>query len=36
MLGVARKRKLIEAMPEIDWIKRPPPEFDFLALRAFG
>jgi integrase len=30
MLGVARKRKLIESMPEIDWIKRPPPDFDFL------
>jgi len=30
MLGVARKRKLIEVMPEIDWIKIPPSEFDFL------
>lgn len=30
MLGVARKRKLIETMPEIDWIKIPPSEFDFL------
>jgi integrase len=30
MLGVARKRGLIAAMPEIDWIKIPPSEFDFL------
>jgi integrase len=30
MLGVARKRGLIAAMPEIDWIKIPPQEFDFL------
>ena len=30
MLGVARKRGLIAAVPEIDWIKIPPQEFDFL------
>ncbi|HEY0484210.1 MAG TPA: tyrosine-type recombinase/integrase [Kofleriaceae bacterium] len=30
MLGVARKRKLITAVPEIDWIKIPDPTFDFL------
>jgi integrase len=30
MLGAARKRGLIAAMPEIDWIKIPAPEFDFL------
>jgi len=30
MLGVARKPKLIEAIPEIDWIKLPPSELDFL------
>ena len=30
MLGVAKKRGLIATMPEIDWIKIPPSEFDFL------
>jgi len=30
MLGVARKRGLFAAVPEIDWIKIPPQEFDFL------
>jgi integrase len=30
MLGVARKRGLIAVVPEIDWIKIPPQEFDFL------
>jgi integrase len=30
MLGVAKKRGLIAMMPEIDWIKVPPSEFDFL------
>ncbi len=30
MLGVAKKRGLIATLPEIDWIKIPPAEFDFL------
>jgi integrase len=30
MLGVAKKRGLIATLPEIDWIKIPPSEFDFL------
>lgn len=30
MLGVACKRGLIARMPDIDWIKIPPSEFDFL------
>ena len=29
-LVVARKRGLIEAVPEIEWLKSPKPEFDFL------
>jgi integrase len=30
MLVIARKRGLIAAVPEIDWLKVPPQEFDFL------
>jgi hypothetical protein len=30
MLVVARKRRLIESVPEIEWLKAPKPEFDFL------
>jgi integrase len=30
MLGTARKRGVIPVMPEIDWLKIPVPEFDFL------
>jgi site-specific recombinase XerD len=29
-LGYLRKREVIAAMPQIDWIKIPTPEFDFL------
>lgn len=32
MLVIARKRGLIAAVPEIDWLKAPPLEFDFLVL----
>ena len=31
MLVVAKKRELIEAVPEIEWLKAPKPEFDFLT-----
>ena len=31
MLVVARKRGLIDAVPEIEWLKVPPPPFDFLT-----
>src|SRR5512140_1203090 len=34
MLSVAKKRGLITTMPEIDWIKVPPSEFDFLDFDA--
>jgi integrase len=30
MLVIARKRGLIATVPEIDWLKVPPDEFDFL------
>jgi len=30
MLVIARKRGLITTVPEIDWLKVPPQEFDFL------
>lgn len=30
LLAVARKRGLIEVVPEIEWLKAPKPEFDFL------
>ena len=30
MLVIARKRGLIQTVPEIDWLKVPPQEFDFL------
>jgi len=31
LLVVARKRGLIAVVPEIEWLKAPKPEFDFLA-----
>ena len=31
MLVVAKKRELIEAVPEIEWLKAPKPDFDFLT-----
>ena len=31
MLEVARKRGLIETVPEIEWLKAPKPAFDFLT-----
>jgi integrase len=30
LLVVAKKRGLIQAVPEIEWLKAPDPEFDFL------
>lgn len=30
MLVIARKRGLIESVPEIEWLKAPKPDFDFL------
>ena len=30
LLVVAKKRGLIEAVPEIEWLKAPKPDFDFL------
>lgn len=30
MLVIARKRGLIATVPEIDWLRAPPQEFDFL------
>lgn len=30
LLVVARKRGLIDVVPEIEWLKAPKPEFDFL------
>jgi hypothetical protein len=33
MLVIARKRGLIATVPEIDWLKVPPDEFDFLDSR---
>lgn len=30
MLVIARKRGLIEMVPDVDWLKVPPQEFDFL------
>ena len=30
MLVVARKRGLIEYVPDVEWLKAPQPEFDFL------
>lgn len=30
MLVVARKRGLIEYVPDVEWLKSPQPEFDFL------
>ncbi len=31
MLDVARRRGLITAVPEIDWLRVPPPSFKFLS-----
>jgi integrase len=31
MLVVARKRGLIDRVPEVEWLKAPPPAFDFLT-----
>jgi integrase len=31
MLAVARKRGLIAALPEVEWLRVPKPEFDFLT-----
>jgi integrase len=31
LLIVAKKRELIEAVPEIEWLKVPRPDFDFLS-----
>jgi integrase len=31
LLIVAKKRGLIEAVPEIEWLKVPRPDFDFLS-----
>lgn len=30
MLEIARKRELIAAVPDVEWLKSPKPEFDFL------
>jgi integrase len=30
LLVVAKKRGLVDAVPEIEWLKAPKPEFDFL------
>jgi integrase len=31
MLSIARKRGLIATVPEVEWYRPPPPEFDFLT-----
>ena len=31
ILHVAMKRKLIDVLPEVEWLKAPNPEFDFLT-----
>lgn len=31
MLSIAKKRGLIDAVPEIEWFREPPPEFDFFT-----
>src|SRR5262245_15515723 len=31
MLMVAKKRGLIESVPEVEWLRAPKPEFDFLS-----
>lgn len=31
MLSIARKRGLIAAVPEVEWLRPPKPEFDFLT-----
>lgn len=33
LLMVAKKRGLIEAVPEIEWLRAPKPEFDFLSFQ---
>jgi integrase len=31
MLEIARKREIVTAVPEVEWLKAPKPEFDFLT-----
>jgi integrase len=31
MLSIARKRGIIEHIPEVDWLRPPKPDFDFLT-----
>ncbi len=31
MLSIAKKRELIASVPEIEWFREPPPEFDFFT-----
>lgn len=31
MLSIARKRGLIENVPEVEWLRPPKPDFDFLT-----
>lgn len=31
MLSIAKKRELIATVPEIEWFREPPPEFDFFT-----
>jgi len=31
MLEIARKRELIASVPDMEWLKSPKPEFDFLS-----
>jgi len=31
MLSIARKRGLIDSVPEVEWLRPPKPEFDFLT-----
>ena len=33
LVVVAKKRGLIQAVPEIEWLKAPDPEFDFLDFK---
>ena len=30
LLAIAKKRGLVDGVPEIDWLKAPKPAFDFL------
>jgi len=36
LLVVAKKRGLIEAVPEFEWLKVPRPDFDFLTFEEAG